>query len=234
MEIVIFAAGLGSRLGENKPKILVEIINGKSLLEFQLEAISQIFPGVPVHIIGGYRYNLLQTSIEKLNWKKNPIHLHFNPFYECGIIGTAWVASTVISDTDIIRIDGDVYFSADTLDSLKNVNNTTFLLSNVENEKTTAVAEIDFEGCLKSISIVKNYIGPHEWICIERFLNDDYQKIISNGIFNCPLSSYFYELVNIQTDKIKIDTKIVNDVYEIDTYQDLTTCRDFLDNCKCK
>lgn len=232
MEIVIFAAGLGSRLGENKPKILVEVIKGKSLLEFQLEAIGQVFPGVPVHIIGGYRYTLLQETVEKLAWKKNPVLLHFNPFYECGIIGTAWVASQVIKGNDILRIDGDVYFSADTLNSLKDVSKTTFLLSNVENEKTTAVADIDADGCLKSIDILKNYNGPHEWICIERYLNNDYQKIINGGILHLPLNAYFYEIVNFQVEKIKMDTKIVRDVYEIDTCQDLAVCRDFLSRKK--
>lgn len=230
MEIVIFAAGLGSRLGENKPKILVEVIKGKSLLEFQLEAIGQVFPGVPVHIIGGYRYTLLKETVEKLNWKQNPVHIHFNPFYECGIIGTAWVASQKISDTDILRIDGDVYFSADTLLALKNAEKTTFLLSGVENEKTTAVAEIDSDGRLKSIDIRKNYQGPHEWICIERYLADDYNKIINNGILNLPLHAYFYQLVNMIAGELEFKTQTVKDVYEIDTCQDLTVCRDFLSN----
>ena len=66
MEIVIYAAGFGSRLGKNIPKSLVNI-SGKMLLEYQLDAISKNFPEAAVHIMGGFKFDLLNQKIKDLN-----------------------------------------------------------------------------------------------------------------------------------------------------------------------
>lgn len=62
MNFLILAAGIGSRLTahtELRPKSLVEI-NGRSLLERQLEVIS-LFNPARVIIVGGYRVNQLRS-----------------------------------------------------------------------------------------------------------------------------------------------------------------------------
>ena len=227
MEIVIFAAGLGSRLGKNIPKALVEV-GGKKLIEHQLLAIGEVFPGVPVRIMAGYQYRLFKQSMQDLAWKKNPVSVHLNPFFECGILGTAWTSLFAANDPDILRIDGDVYFTKEALTPLKNIKYSTILLTEVSQHKTTAVAFFNSRKTLKEIDIVKDYCGDSEWVCIERYLNGEYQKIVQDGVENLPLDAYYYEALNMQTSKFNIKTKKIENIYEIDTVQDLQACESFL------
>ena len=227
MEIVIYAAGLGSRLGKNIPKALVEV-GGKRLIEHQLTAIGEVFPGIPVRIMAGYQYQLFKQTLQDLAWKKNPVSVHLNPFFECGILGTAWTSLFAVNDPDILRIDGDVYFTQEALIPLKNIECSTILLTRVSHHKTTMAAFFNSRKTLKEIKIIKDYCGDSEWVCIERYLNGEYQKIVQYGVENLPLNAYYYEAMNMQTSKISIKTKRIENIYEIDTVQDLQTCESFL------
>ena len=69
IKAVILAAGEGSRLGLNLPKILLEIKEGTTLLEYHLRGLKKI--GIKeVVIVGGYKYNLIQEIISARNLDK--------------------------------------------------------------------------------------------------------------------------------------------------------------------
>ena len=227
MEIIIFAAGYGSRLGRNIPKILVQVGN-KSLLEHQLSAIGSVFPDCPVRIISGFQHDLLAEFVGKLNWKLNPVTVHFNPFFETGIISTAWESQFAAKDSDILRMDGDVFISAKSLMALKNVKTSTLLLTSVYHSKKTAVAKIQENGKFNGIEITDNYQGNNEWVCIERYINDEYRKIITETISSVTLKSYFFEMVNAKLSEFDFETKYVHNVFEIDTEEDLEVCENYL------
>ena len=227
MEIVIYAAGLGSRLGKNIPKALVEV-GGKMLIEHQLTAIGEVFPGIPVRIMAGYQYQLFKQTIQALAWEKNPVSVHLNPFFECGILGTAWTSLFAVNDPDILRIDGDVYFTKEALIPLKNIRFSTILLTGVSHHKTTMAAFLNSRKSLKEIKIIKDYCGNSEWVCIERYLNGEYQKIVRHGVENLPLNAYYYEAMNMQTSNLTMKTRTVVNIYEIDTLQDLQVCEEYL------
>ena len=65
--VIISCAGVGSRLGLNIPKCLVEI-NNKSLLEFQLEQLQDVDD---IRVVVGYKKDLvidkIKTMVETTN-----------------------------------------------------------------------------------------------------------------------------------------------------------------------
>ena len=227
MEILIYAAGFGSRLGKNIPKILVKVRN-KSLLEHQLIAIGNVFPGCPVRIMAGYQYNILADYVKSLKWEKNPVTIHFNPFFETGIISTAWESQFAIKDRDIIRMDGDVYISPESLSALQDVPHSTILLTTVSHPKKTAIAKTDETGRFNGLEIADNYLGNNEWVCIERYVNDEYRKIVTEAIGSVTLKSYFFEMINTKIPEFQFDLKHIQDIFEIDTPEDLEVCEEYL------
>ncbi len=194
-EIVIYAAGLGSRLGMNIPKALLQL-NNKMLIDYQLDAIEKVFPDAPVHIMTGYQYEKWDLLKGHFSRRNNPVYIHRNPFYEFGIMGTAWLSLREVQSDDIIRIDGDVYFTEETLLTLAKAEESSLLVSKVTTEKTTVEAIYADADMFEKIVIRKNYIGDNEWICIERYFNNDYRDLVTEGINYLPLSAYYFESIN--------------------------------------
>ena len=63
--IIVQAGGKGTRMGHltyNKPKCLISI-NGITLLQ----SISRAFPGAILHIIGDYRFDILQSYLKNVD-----------------------------------------------------------------------------------------------------------------------------------------------------------------------
>ena len=227
METVIFAAGKGSRMGNNYPKALLKI-DDQYLIQYQLDAINKVFPGTTVHIMSGFRYDLMKEAINEFSGKYNlKIKLERNPFYETGILSTAWIASLLVQSDDILRIDGDVLFTADQLSKLKNIQQTTFLISSVEYPKHSPEIVFKNDGSIDGIVIREKYVGPNEWVCIERYLHNHYRNIIKNVFDILPETAYFYEAVNAYLSSGKnfhFEARRVSVTYEMDTQEDLIYC----------
>lgn len=218
-EFVIFAAGLGSRIGLGMPKCLLKV-SGKEILQYQLEAIEKLLPGAVVHIISGYRFNDVKAFLA--GWRGNlDIRLHRNPFYENGILGTAWLSAQWVSSSDVIRIDGDIIFFPETLYPLIEADTSTILYTKNNIPATTGVLNLKEDSSLKNISLEKNYIGEHGWICIERYRNNEYTQILELAIEKLSLKSYFFEALNLYYCSAgMIVAKRTSNVFEIDTLED--------------
>jgi len=63
MQIVILAAGLGSRLGKGLPKALVEVA-GKTMIEYQMEWIRNFNPDRTI-VISGFHHDKMKSFCEK-------------------------------------------------------------------------------------------------------------------------------------------------------------------------
>lgn len=109
---VILAAGEGSRLRpltNDRPKCMVEV-NGKALLDYQLEAFNET--GVqPVHVVTGYKHERVV---------RDGIHLHHNPrFASTNMVYTLFRAADVFDgESDVIISYGDIAYNVDVLQQL--------------------------------------------------------------------------------------------------------------------
>ena len=84
MQIIILAAGKGSRLmplTKNKPKPLVELEDGRSILERQVELLDDIGAVEEVIVVVGYKGQMIEDKIEELGYDEF-VEIVYNPFYD--------------------------------------------------------------------------------------------------------------------------------------------------------
>ena len=107
MRAVILAAGVGRRLGYDKPKILLEF-GGCTLLERHLAILDVL--GVRDVVIGiGHEALAIERALEALG--QTDVSTIYNPDYEQGSILTLWcVREALTAGGPVLLMDGDVLY----------------------------------------------------------------------------------------------------------------------------
>ena len=121
MKIVLLSAGMGTRmlpLTENTPKPLLDIGNGKTILETQIEAIQKSGNIDEIIIVVGYLSEQIEAKLKK--YQEMKIKIVHNPFYDISnTLHSLWVVLREI-DSDFILSNGDNLFTAQLLNRLIN------------------------------------------------------------------------------------------------------------------
>ena len=107
---IISAAGLGSRLGLNIPKCLIEI-NGKPLIEYQLELLKDV---EDVRIVVGFMEHKVIDCVRKL---RNDVVFVRNPDYKTTSNAYSVHLGTKDLKEPFIIIDGDLLIEKNSFDA---------------------------------------------------------------------------------------------------------------------
>lgn len=114
MNILILAAGRGSRLGDlttSNPKVLSRF-RGRTLLEWHVLNIRRVSPNLPITVVIGYKSEMFA------NLSLNYI---FNPFWSTQNIGSSlWAARELLSSKPTLVIYGDVFYESELIDGMLN------------------------------------------------------------------------------------------------------------------
>ncbi len=114
MNILILAAGRGSRLGElttTNPKVLSQF-RGRTLLEWHILNIRAVNPSLPINVVVGYKSEMF-TDLS--------INYIFNPSWSTQNIGSSlWAARELLSSKPTLVIYGDVFYESELIDGLLN------------------------------------------------------------------------------------------------------------------
>ena len=180
LDVVILAAGRGTRFGRGLPKCLVQF-RGKTLLERQVTAVLDACPGLDswrVRVVTGYRHDLVEQHVAETQLG---VSLVFNPFWDsAGILGSAW-ASLPHVGSEVLRLDSDLLFSdSSELARLLAADTTSLCLGHSYRPRTTPLARVR-GGRVESISLVDDYEGPGEWLCAELYRGGDYAKVVRSS-----------------------------------------------------
>jgi choline kinase len=110
MKVIILVAGRGERLmplTKNTPKSLLELGNGETILENQLNALNK--SGLQdVVLVLGYKAEQVEAKIKDI--KDFNIKVVYNPFYDItNNLVSAWMAREAMKE-DFILLNGDVIF----------------------------------------------------------------------------------------------------------------------------
>jgi choline kinase len=75
-QVVVLAAGMGTRLGRSLPKPLTPLMDGRTIMQQQLDGIRAVYgDGVPVTVVVGYRSKAVMRAQPDLLFTYNP---HFD------------------------------------------------------------------------------------------------------------------------------------------------------------
>ncbi len=99
MKAVLLAAGVGRRLGHDKPKALLEI-GGRTLLARHLENLAAL--GLPVRIVSGFMAGLLEAHALDAEFINNP------EFRRGSLISLRYALEAL--DEDAVIMDADVLY----------------------------------------------------------------------------------------------------------------------------
>jgi CDP-glycerol glycerophosphotransferase len=73
MQVVILAAGMGTRLGRDHPKPLTPLHGGRTILQRQLDGLRSVLgPEVPVSAVVGFRCEMIMQAAPDLTFAYNP------------------------------------------------------------------------------------------------------------------------------------------------------------------
>jgi len=120
MKTIILAAGKGERLmplTRNTPKSLLELGNGITVLESQLNSIKMC--GIKeVVIVCGYKVEQIEAKVK--DYDSENIKIVYNPFYDVSNnLISAWMARYELQD-DFVLVNGDDVFHHRVLEGLLN------------------------------------------------------------------------------------------------------------------
>jgi len=117
MRAIVLSAGQGKRLlplTASRPKCLLEIRDGQSLLDFQLESLARC--GIEhTTVLIGFGAEYVEHSLAESRFGDMEVTTLYNPFYAItDNLATCWVASAAMTD-DFLLLNGDTVFEDDLL-----------------------------------------------------------------------------------------------------------------------
>lgn len=195
---VICAAGLGSRLGKNMPKTLVNVTKDKKIIDYQLEMVEDI---ELVSYVIGYK---CEKVVEYVKDKREDLRIIHNQGYEHNSTSYSIYLATKDIDEPYVSIDGDLLINKEEFKSFyKSFNGETIL--GITPAKTEDGVYAILNDKQEIISFQRQPKTPHEWAniaCIEKpiVLDKDAPYVYPQFEKHLPLKSY-----------------TINNLFEVDT-----------------
>ncbi|KAF3362682.1 hypothetical protein PHSC3_000922 [Chlamydiales bacterium STE3] len=217
MNVVILAAGLGSRLDlESKcPKALTKLENGESLLGLQIKFLSRFLDKDRVLIVVGYHYESIMTNFPELTYCFNP------DFASENTAGSLRRALRKVNG-DLLWLNGDVIFHPDVIKAILNFGYT----SMVVDEKSVTDEEVKYRTNESGeiLEVSKEVLNPRgEAVGINFFKKEDL-PLLKHYLEECQPTDYFEKAIELAINQgLKVKALPVPSDFccEIDFSEDL-------------
>jgi len=195
VKIVILAAGIGSRLGFEIPKALVNLDRNTTILDFQIKSLKGYFNLSDIIIVVGYKKNLIFRKYPGFKYAINTKYKYTNT-------SKSLLAGVNLdnNDEDIIYINGDVVFEPKIIELM--CENTKYNLICVNNEKVgeeEVKYNLDENGNIKCLSkYVEDPLGEAVGI---NYIKKDYLTIFKNCLNQCNDHDYHEKAVELAIER---------------------------------
>ena len=220
MKLVILAAGIGSRLGNPLPKPLTLLKSGKSIMQQQIENLTDHFDADDINIVVGFKKELILESFPNMTFIYNQL------FDQTNTSKSLLKALKKLHREPVMWLNGDVVFDSDIIKELMPtiVANKSFVCVNTQKVGDEEVKyTLDAQGFIQELSKkVKNGMG--EAVGINFISSKDINTLISR-LEECADNDYFERGIEmaIEKDGMKVSAIDISKFrcMEIDFKEDL-------------
>ena len=221
IQVVILAAGMGTRLGKPWPKPLTPLADGRSIMAQQLQNVSKVFgESARVSIVVGFKLEMIMEA------HPNASFVYNENYDQTNTSKSLLKALRASHEGGVLWLNGDVVFDHRVLERVKDriVSEKSFVCVN-----TSSVGEeevkytVDSQGNIKDLSKkVQNALG--EAVGINFISNSDKNSAIKY-LEECADNDYFERGLELAIEKsgIKIEPVDISDLFavEVDFQADL-------------
>ena len=219
MKIIILAAGIGSRLGNPFPKPLTTLKNNKSIMQMQIENLSEVFDINDIVTVVGFKKDLIMERFPDVAYI-------YKPFFDTTNTSKSLLKALVkFKNESVLWLNGDVVFDINVLNIIAPYinNNQSFVSVN-----TSKVGDEEVKYTLKNEyidNLSKTVVdGLGEAVGINFISSNDIDKFIEK-LSNCQDNDYFERGLELAIAEDNIKVKAIDiskyNCMEIDFIEDL-------------
>ena len=221
LQVVILAAGMGTRLGKPWPKPLTPLADGRSIMAQQLENVEKVFgQEARVTIVVGFKMEMIMEA------HPNAAFIYNEVYDQTNTSKSLLKALRASQESGVLWLNGDVVFDPRVLERVQ---------SRMREEKsfvcvnTSATADeeikysVDSNGNINSLSKqVVNALGEAVGI---NFIGKGEKAAVINHLEECADNDYFERGLELAIEKagIKLEPVDISDLFavEVDFQADL-------------
>ncbi len=216
MRAIILAAGIGSRLGNPRPKPLTKLSTGEMIMGRQVDYLKQVVSVDDIFVVIGFKKDLIMEEFSELTYVFNNVYDRTNTSK------SLLKAMRKVRADDVIWLNGDVVFDPEVLARV--VDSKTSCMA--VNTSSVAEEEVKYtlstDGSINEVSkTVKNALG--ESVGINKIISSDVPLLIEM-LERCEDDDYFERGIEFAINAgLKIYPVDVSDVLciEVDFTEDL-------------
>ncbi|MFW5890738.1 MAG: NTP transferase domain-containing protein [bacterium] len=225
MKAIILCAGVGQRLGIDKPKCLLEF-NNIPLIQYQLRKLNNFCSEIIV--VTGYEEQKIKEVVDSIshNYCLFNTYVH-NPFFRV----TNTLASLILAidkiknseKEEILIINGDVLFEPKLINKINNINGDVFAIQKMPEFSLEEVKEKKENNKIKNIGkwVKSNY----EAIGVYKLSYDTAMEVYNVAQYMTNFHKNYYEDA---FDKVNLEANYINTkAVEIDFPEDLKIAHKF-------
>ena len=217
MKAIILAAGIGSRLGNLDPKPLTKLSNGESILQRQINYLSEYIGINNIYIIVGYKKDLIMEAFPEL------LYIYNNCYDTTNTSKSLLMGLQKIDEKeDVIWLNGDVVFEKELLLQIINCSQSCMAVNTKEVGEEEIKYNVFDDGNIKDVSKTASpALG--EAVGINKIISSDL-SLFKGNLEKCNSQDYFEKALELSIqDGMKIIPVDINKYLcmEIDFLDDL-------------
>jgi len=193
MKVIILAAGIGSRLGNPKPKPLTPLSNGETILERQIKNITKFISIDDIYVVVGFKKDIIMEEFPEVSYVFNNIYDQTN---------TSKSLMRGLKKTighDVLWMNGDVVFDQDVVKRILEFKGSCMAVNTMSVGEEEVKYNINKSGYIKEVSkIVLEPLG--ESVGVNKIISSkipDFIKMLDK----CNDDDYFEKGIEFAIDK---------------------------------
>jgi len=227
-QVVILAAGMGTRLGRPFPKPLTELSGGHSIMFQQVSKLREAVPGIRITVVVGFKRDLIMEAFPDVLFAYNELYDQTNTSK------SLLRALELSAEGGVLWLNGDVVFHVGILERVIPLmeQDSSFVCVN-----TAAVGDeevkytVDESGNIRDLS--KRVTDPLGEAIGINFVSAKQKAMLISALRDVDDNDYFERGIEVAVaeDNAQFQPVDISDLYavEVDFEEDLTRAKKFVD-----